>query len=210
MLKTEIVPCNNDKEYLTVSNEDLLKEIGVKCQLISASYAELANLIGVAIRRGLDVRMYVDKAFADVLVKIESHQIAPELAEKFMHSSHFHKMKHLPIHEQQRIAETGAVDVVVRRGDTFDLRRIAVCDLTKRQANLVFVGGRIRSEAEMIAILEDEVAEVSDPYDEALVSVKVTVELELTKTQRKKFEQLKEKAGGAGPLLKALLISKIG
>ncbi len=208
MLTTEITPLENDKEWLTVDDIALVAEVKRRLTACAESLIALANVVGPAIRRGLDLS-FVNPILLDVLRKIECHQIVPELAERYMHCRVFVRLKNLPLDDQKKIVETGNVDIVVRRGDKFDTRKIAVDALTSDQARLVFESGRLRSQTEMIAILEDAPEVIEDPFDESLVSMKIVAEIELTKAQRKRLNELKDKAGGMSEFVKRLVIQKL-
>ncbi len=208
MLKTESAPLENDKEWVTVGDDELITEVRRRLTACAESLVALANVVGPAVRRGLDLG-FVNPILLDVLRKIECQQIVPELAERFMHSRVFNRLKNLPLDDQKMIAETGKVDVVVRRGAAFDVRKMPVDSLTNDQAKLVFENGRMRSEAEMISILEDTPEVESDPYDEAKVSVKIVAEIEMTKAQRKRFNELKDKAGGITEFVRRMVIQRL-
>lgn len=209
MLKTEVTPLENDKEWLTASDEELLAECKRRLAVCADSLIAAANVIGPALRRGLDLSSFANPLLIDVLRKIESNQIVPAMAERFMHMPVFRKLKYLPIDDQQRIAETGKVEVVVRRGDDFDIKKLSVESLTKSQRDLVFDRGRIRSQNEMIAILEDVLEPIEDPYDEAIVSIKIVADVSLTKAERKRVMSMIDKAGGQSAFIKKLIQAKL-
>jgi len=209
MLTTEIATLENDKEWLAATDEQLIAEIRLRLTVCAESLLALASVVGPAMRRHLDLS-FINPHLLDVLRKIECHRIVPELAERFMHSRIFVKLKNLPLDDQKEIATTGKVVIVVRRGDSFDTRKMDVDALTKDQAKLVFESGRIRSETEMIAILEDTPEVEADPFDEARVTEHIpSTNLEMTKAQRKEFRKMTDRAGGAAEFIKRLVMQKL-
>lgn len=212
MLRTEVASCADDGEWRNVSDQDLMREIGIRFRACAQSFVDLAEIVGVAARRGLDVQATIDNPLLlDILRKIESHQIIPELAEKYLHAKNglFHKLKNLPIDDQRQIVENGTVLIVVRRGVEFDSRRISVGKLQPDQIRLVFGSGRIRSETEMIAILEDSPEPIEDAFAEAMVEVKIAAVIDLSKADRKKLMEKAEKSGGMSAFIKKLIQAKL-
>lgn len=185
-----------------MDDTDLLIEVRKRFSVAAQAYVDLAMVVGPAFRRGLDLSFIPDKIL-DVLRKIESKQILPDLAEKYLHLPVFNRLKNLPLDDQQKIVDTGKIEIAVRRGDSFDTRKLPVDALTTDQQRLAFESGRIRSNAEQIAILEDRPEPEEDPYNESIVCFKFpSVSIDLKKSESKALKEKAERAGGMTELLK--------
>jgi hypothetical protein len=201
----------NDIEFRMMSDEEMLAEIRRRTAVCSQSFVDLANIVGPAIRRGIDLRGVVRPPLLDVLRKIESGQILPELAQCYMQTDVFWKLRNLPVDDQRMIVETGTVEVAFRHGDKFDTRKLPVTDLTSEQRGLVFCNGRIRSQSEMIAILEDRMEPEEDPYPEAIVSFKIpSVAIDMTKADANRLKEYSNRSGGMAELVKHAIKKMIG
>lgn len=202
MKTAEMIRHENDLECVHMTDEALLAEVRRRMTICAQSLVELANVACPALRRGLDLS-FVNPQLLDVLRRIEGGQVIPEMAEQYLHCRVFSRLKNLPLDDQRMILEKGTVEVVVRRGDRFDTRNIRVDALTPDQQRLVFENGRIRSQAEMIAILEDEPEPEADPYDDAITSFKFpSVSVDVTKAEAKRLKEKAERSGGMAEFLK--------
>lgn len=192
-------------KFSNLSDSEMHAEIARRIDIWTGSLVDLADIIAAAIRRGLDLSYIKNQPLIDVLRKIESGQIDPDMANRFLRSRVFKYLMGLPLDEQRRIASTGTVEVVVRREDTFDVRVMDVDSLTPRQMRLVFTRGRIRTRAEQTAILEDEAKQSKeDEFDTATVNLRIGKHLvPVTRAQKRKFDAAIDKKG-VGVIAKAL------
>lgn len=204
----ELAVLHEQDQLTNLSDEELLLEIRRRMVSCAESLVALAGAVGPAVRRGLDLS-FMNPLLVDVLRRIESRQVDPVLAERFMHMRVFQRLKSLPMDDQRTIASSGIVEIVVRRGDRFDTRMMPIDALTTDQASLVFSKGRVRSKTEMIAVLESRGVIQDDPFDDAKVVVKVSAEIEMTKAQRRKFNEIKDKAGGPSKLITSLILRRL-
>lgn len=177
--------------FAKMTDDELREEFRRRLSVYAGSLVSLAEVVGAMVRRGLDLSKDVNPILLDTLRKIDSKQIYAPAAEKYMHLPIWSKIKPLVIDDQKEIAEKGTVELVVRRGDSFDVRMTEVSALTKNEARLVFAGGRLRTRSEQTAILEDEQPEDDDdPMDGAVTTMRIA----LTVSDRKKItKRAKEK-----------------
>lgn len=164
-----------------MSDASLVSEFHRRLTISTESLISLAEVVGEMMRRGIEPPESVNPLLIDTLRKIESGQIYAPLAERFMHHPIFMKLKALALDDQKRVAETGKVEVAVRRGDKFDTRIMEVASLQPEQKKLVFAGQRIRSVSEQTAVLESIPVRLDDQFDEA----EVTISVPLTVRERK-------------------------
>lgn len=195
-------------QFVAWTDQEILDEIRKRMKVCADSLIELAEIVGTAYRRGIDLSGVMNPLLLDDLRKIESGQIVADLAEKYMHTRVYQKIKSLPIDDQKMIAETGKVSIVVRRGDSFDLRKMEVSALTIEQEHLAFHRGRIRSREEQITVLESEslALPIDEFDDEPTVAVKINAVLDMTKKQRRELNELKERAGSMSALVKQAIM----
>jgi hypothetical protein len=192
----------DDTYVLSLTDDELISETRSRWNILTESLVNISKVVGEMHRRGLDLS-YIPGTVVDVLRKIDSGQIAPELADRFMQLPVFKRLKNLPVEDQRAIAETGTVAIVVRHSDKFDVRQMPIEALDINQQRLVFKNGRIRSQAEMIAVLEARPEDVEDPYNESIVCFKFpSVSIDLKKSESKALKEKAERVGGMTELLK--------
>lgn len=198
-------------QFVAWTDEEVVEEIGKRLNVFKSSLIELAEIVGPAYRRGIDLTQFGLPALViDSLRKIESGQIAPELAERFMHTRAFNFVKSLPLDDQKQIAETGTVSIVERIDngkEKFDYRKVPVDALTVNQLRQVFNRGRICSRVEQQQHLEDLASIPPDEFEEVpTVCLRIKADIDVTKAQLREFNELKEKAGSMSALVKQAIL----
>lgn len=115
---------------------------------------DAAAIVRVLEERGEDLSEFRGGLF-NYLPRIAYGQVLPEVIVRFAGSAHLmSRIAQLPIPQQKRLGDGGMIDVVVRRGDHFDTRKMSPLSLGHEQIRQVFAGGFLRSVPEQIAYLE--------------------------------------------------------
>lgn len=201
----------NPDRYAAWTDDEMLAEAMQRVQKARLSLIELAEIVGPMYRRGMDLSpLELPDEVLHELRQIESGQVYAPLAEGYMHTRVYENLKRLVLDDQKHAVETGTIGVVVRDGRRFDFRQMKLTALSKSQRRLVFDSGRIRSEAEMITILESEAAEQPDEIEESEICVSLPkMDLFIKKSQRKRFADLKEQAGSVSDLVKRAILAML-
>lgn len=144
-----------DIDELSSVPSDVLKERLVDALANAVSgLREAAQIVRVLEERGEDLSEFRGGLFS-YLPRIAYGQVLPEVVVRFAGSAYLmNRVAQLPIPEQKRLGDGGMVDVVVRRGDHFDTRKMSPLSLGHDQLRQVFAGGFLRTVPEQIAHLE--------------------------------------------------------
>lgn len=139
-----------------LDTESLKQELAKSLQVTARELLRLAWIIRTLEDRGEDLSG-LRIPLLQHLRRIAYGQCLPETVVRFAaFPMLLQRVASLPLPEQQRLAEGGAVTLVVRREDnTFDLRQADPLKLTRDQIVQVFGPDRVRDQAEQILILED-------------------------------------------------------
>lgn len=199
-MTTSMNPVDNDRKCAGMSDEDLIRKIGDLKVLIAQNLVEMATYVGPASRRGVNLDELLEPKTLDMLRKIESGQIIPELAQRFLGQSIFPYLKGLPLDDQKQIAKTGRVEVAVRREDSFETRKMAVDSMNADQRKLVFSGGRIRTPTQQIEIMEQAKREQEDRTG-TVEFVLPAVVMELTKADGRLLSANRRKPPQSGEVM---------
>lgn len=193
---------SNEIDCIHMTDEELVIEIKRRLEVCAHNLVELANVVCPAIRRGIALP-FIRPGMLDVLRKIEGRQILPELANQFMYCRAFNELKQLPLDDQQKIVETGMVEMVVRQGESFTMRKKPVDALNRDQCRVVFSNGRLRSQQEMINYLESQGIEPDDD-EQQIVSFRVPngITIDCTKAESKLLKEKADRCGGLSELVK--------
>lgn len=97
-------------EFSNWTDEQVLKEVRHRFEVTAQSLAALAEVVGEACRRGIDLSGVIrNPRLLATLKGIHNGEIDADLAEQFLHKPAFEKLRRLPIAEQRKVAATGAV-----------------------------------------------------------------------------------------------------
>jgi hypothetical protein len=203
-------PVVNPDQFVAWTDDEMMVEAIQRRQKARLSLIELAEIVGAMYRREMDMTpLELPDAVLNELRFIESGQVYGPMAEAYMHTNAYPHLKRLVIDDQKKLVKTGTVGLVIKDGRRFDFRQMKLTVMSKEQLRLAFDRGRIRSREEMTTILESESPESPDEFNEATVCVKIVAEIDMTKAQRKRLNELKERAGSMSALVQRLILKSV-
>lgn len=146
----------------TMTTEELRDELVAALKITAESLSRLALIVQTLEERGDDLSG-LRIPLLDHLRRIAHGQVLPELVVRFAGKSMLlHRVSLLPMPDQQRLANGGTVELVVRRDSpdgentSFDKRQADPQRMTPKQVCQVFANDHIRGEGEQILLLEDK------------------------------------------------------
>lgn len=145
-------------ELSVLNDAEIVDEIRHRLAITGRSLSDLAAAVAEACSRNIDLSEVIpNKKLLWTLQQIGSGRIAISLAEKYMPEPIFDTLKGLPLEDQERIADTGKVEVASDDG----FKEVEVVRLTGDQKRIAFSRGRVRPREEQQAVLTQQNGQAS-------------------------------------------------
>jgi hypothetical protein len=138
----------------TLSTDDLKLELASSLQMTVENFKRIAIIVRILEERGEDLST-LRLSLLSFFRKIAHGQLSAHAVVRFAQFSQLlTRISNLPLPDQEKLANGGPVELVVRQGEAMTTRLLDPIDLKPEQLNQVFGKDRLRSQSEQIAIIE--------------------------------------------------------
>lgn len=144
----------NDTELSRASSDDLKARLGSLLARTAEDLREMSAIVAELERRGEDLAG-LRLGIVDHLRRIAAGQLLPEIVVQYAGYPQLLRVATgLPLPDQRRLLDEAAVALAVWREGRIEFRRADPLCLTPAQLRQVFIGERLRTDAEQVSYLE--------------------------------------------------------